>query len=48
MLEPGHDFVIVARPPAGELAEEGGEPAIAEALWAVLNEAGLARGEGPS
>src|SRR5919108_1839652 len=23
-LEPGHDFVIVARPPAGELAERGG------------------------
>jgi ribonuclease P protein component len=47
-LEPGHDFVIVARPPAGELAEEGGERAIAEALRAVLSEAGLARGEGPS
>jgi ribonuclease P protein component len=45
-LEPGHDFVIVARPPAGELAEEGGEPAISEALRAVLSEAGLARGEG--
>jgi ribonuclease P protein component len=48
VLESGHDFVIVARPPAGELAEQGGEPAIAEALLAVLNEAGLARGEGPS
>jgi ribonuclease P protein component len=47
-LEPGHDFVIVARPPAGELAEEGGEPAISDALRAVLNEAGLAHGEGPS
>jgi ribonuclease P protein component len=45
-LEPGHDFVIVARPPAGELAEEGGEPAIEEALRSVLNEAGLARREG--
>src|SRR5918992_2290531 len=44
-LEPGHDFVIVARPPAGELAEEGGEPAIAEALRSVLSEAGLSRGE---
>jgi ribonuclease P protein component len=48
VLEPGHDFVIVARPPAGKLAEEGGEPALAEALRLVLNEAGLARGEGPS
>jgi ribonuclease P protein component len=45
-LEPGHDFVIVARPPAGELAQEGGEPAISEALRLVLTEAGLARGEG--
>jgi ribonuclease P protein component len=44
-LEPGHDFVIVARPPAGELAEEGGEPAISEALRTVLSEAGLSRGE---
>ena len=45
-LEPGHDFVIVARPPAGELAAEGGEAAIAEALRLVLSEAGLARREG--
>jgi ribonuclease P protein component len=47
-LAPGHDFVIVARPPAGELAQEGGEPAIERALRAVLAEAGLARtGESP-
>jgi ribonuclease P protein component len=45
-LSPGHDFVIVARPPAGELAEQGGEAAITEALRAVLSEAGLARTEG--
>src|SRR5919106_6040944 len=45
-LEPGHDFVIVARPPAGELAEEGGEPAISEALRSVLSDAGLSRREG--
>jgi ribonuclease P protein component len=44
-LEPGHDFVIVARPPAGELAQEGGEGAIEQALRDVLTEAGLARGE---
>jgi ribonuclease P protein component len=43
-LEPGHDFVIVARPAAGELAEEGGEAAIEEALRSVLADAGLARG----
>jgi ribonuclease P protein component len=43
-LAPGHDFVIVARPAAGELAREGGEPAIEQALRAVLAEAGLAGG----
>ena len=43
-LEPGHDFVIVARPAAGELAASGGEPAIEETLRAVLAEAGLSRG----
>jgi len=45
-LAPGHDFVIVARPAAGELAREGGEPAIEQALRAVLAEAGLAGGRG--
>jgi ribonuclease P protein component len=45
-LQPGHDFVIVARPAAGELAEAGGERAIENALRAVLEEAGLAREEG--
>ena len=43
-LAPGHDFVIVARPAAGELAREGGEAAIEQALRSVLAEAGLARG----
>ena len=48
-LAPGHDFVIVARPAAGELARDGGEAAIEEALRSVLVEAGLAgRGEGGS
>ena len=42
-LAPGHDFVILARPPAGELAERGGEEAVEEALRSVLMEAGLAR-----
>ena len=43
-LPDGHDFVIVARPAAGELARDGGEPAIEEALRAVLADAGLAGG----
>lgn len=42
-LQPGHDFVIVARPAASELAEQGGEQAIEEALRAVLADAGLSR-----
>lgn len=47
-VQPGHDFVIVARPAAGELAEKGGERAVGDALRAVLTEAGLAhvKGEG--
>jgi ribonuclease P protein component len=47
-VSPGHDFVIVARPPAGELASSAGEAAIEEALRAVLAEAGLADREGRS
>ena len=42
-LRPGHDFVIVARPAAGELAQEGGERAIEDALRSVMKDAGLAR-----
>jgi len=45
-LSPGHDIVIVARPPAGELAAAQGEPGIEEALRAILTEAGLNRGSG--
>jgi ribonuclease P protein component len=44
-LRPGHDFVIVARPDAGELASSGGEAAIEQALRDVLVEAGLAGGK---
>jgi ribonuclease P protein component len=40
-LPAGHDFVIVARPPASELASSGGEAAIEEALRSVLTGAGL-------
>ena len=46
-LGEGHDFVIVARPAAGELAEREGEAGIETALRAVLTEAGLAKG-GPA
>jgi ribonuclease P protein component len=45
-LHAGHDFVIVARPAAGELARQGGEPAIEAALRSVLTAAGLAREQG--
>jgi ribonuclease P protein component len=45
-LPDGLDFVIVARPPAGELARDGGGKAIEDALGVVLEEAGLARAEG--
>ena len=44
-LRPGHDFVIVARAPAGELARSGGEAAIERELRSVLKEAGLAGSE---
>jgi ribonuclease P protein component len=47
-LREHHDFVIVARPAAGELARDGGERAIEEALRTVLADAGLAAGEEPS
>jgi ribonuclease P protein component len=45
-VSPGHDFVIVARPPVSELASAGGETAVEEALRAVLAEAGLADRKG--
>jgi len=40
-----YDFVLVARPDAGELARERGEEGIAEALQDVLAKAGLAKDE---
>jgi ribonuclease P protein component len=43
-LRDGHDFVIVARPAAAELAGQGGEQAIEAELREVLGEAGLAGG----
>ena len=47
-LKDGHDFVIVARPAAGELARDGGGAAIEQALGVVLDEAGLTSGGGPA
>ena len=41
-LPEGHDFVIVARPAAGELAEREGERGIEAALREVLTQAGMA------
>jgi ribonuclease P protein component len=45
-LSDGLDFVIVARPAAGQLAEREGERGIGEALREVLAEAGLAGSPG--
>jgi ribonuclease P protein component len=42
-LPEGHDFVVVARPTAAELAEKGGEGAVEESLRELLRGAGLAR-----
>ena len=43
-LPDGHDFVLVARPDAAELAERG-EPAVEAALRELLSQAGLLGGE---
>jgi ribonuclease P protein component len=42
-LPAGHDFVLVARPDAGELAERG-EAAVEEVLRELLGQAGLLGG----
>jgi ribonuclease P protein component len=44
-LPDGHDFVVVARPDAGELAERDGEQGIERALLELLRKAGFAEGE---
>jgi ribonuclease P protein component len=44
-LDAGQDFVIVARPAAGELAEDGGEQAVEVALATLLEEAGAGPAE---
>ncbi|HEU5443148.1 MAG TPA: ribonuclease P protein component [Steroidobacteraceae bacterium] len=43
-LPDGHDFVLVARPDAGELASEKGESGIEEALRELLEKAGMSEG----
>ncbi|MEA2480899.1 MAG: ribonuclease protein component [Thermoleophilaceae bacterium] len=42
-LRPGYDFVLVARPDAGELARDEGEAGIEAALREVLTKAGLGK-----
>jgi ribonuclease P protein component len=44
-LPDGHDFVVVARPEAGELASREGEPGVERSLRELLAKAGLARPE---
>jgi ribonuclease P protein component len=44
-LPENYDFVLVARPDAGELARERGEAGVQEALQEVLGKAGLGGGE---
>ena len=44
-LPDGHDFVVVARPDAGDLAREEGESGIERALRELLEKAGFARAE---
>jgi ribonuclease P protein component len=46
-LPAGHDFVLVARPDAAELAERG-EPAVEHALRELLGQAGLLEESGPA
>ena len=43
-LPEGYDFVLVARPDAGDLAREQGEQGIETALREVLDKAGLGAG----
>jgi ribonuclease P protein component len=40
-LPDGHDFVLVARPDAGELARDKGESGIEDALRELLEKSGL-------
>jgi ribonuclease P protein component len=42
-LPAGHDFVVVARPDAGEIAQRDGEAGIERALAELLDKAGFAK-----
>ena len=42
-LPDGHDFVVVARPDAGELTAREGEPGVERSLRELLEKAGMAR-----
>jgi ribonuclease P protein component len=44
-LPDGHDFVVVARPDASELAERDGEQGVEGALRELLSKAGFLRAE---
>jgi ribonuclease P protein component len=43
-LPEGHDFVLVARPDAGALVRDGGEPGVESALRELVASAGLVGG----
>ena len=43
-LPPDHDFVLVARPEAGPLARERGQPALEASLRDLTDRAGLTEG----
>jgi ribonuclease P protein component len=45
-LQPGHDIVVVARPPLRELAERDGLAGVREALLELLVKSGLRGGMG--
>jgi ribonuclease P protein component len=46
-LPDGHDFVVVARPDAAELAEREGEQGVEAALRELLSKAGFLTAEAP-
>jgi ribonuclease P protein component len=47
-LPAGHDVVVVARPPAGELAQREGLAGVGTALGELLAKAGLGAAESPA
>jgi len=47
-LKPGQDVVVVARPPAGELAQREGLAGMREALTELIAKAGIGDAAGPA